>query len=302
MLAEDVRPSPPRMTRDAELDASGAQSLMAVSAALARGAPAVVILRHIAREVQRLSGADSVAIYQLDPQARVLRPIAGYHIPKTIPEALLRTPLPLSRWPLIAEALRDGEPVSSQRADWVAEAHTAFLDALPAHAALVVPMVVGGDAVGILYIAWWAPDTDLSGLPFPALCTVATSAGAALQALLVGRDTMRKLQHTETLLAVSRALSSTVDLYSVMRHLLRWTARTLNADMVGAYTLQEDGEWLVPIQGYRLPPQNVDALRRLKLSVKSSAFYAAGVAGRRRFERQPRIARRCSCRSWRATV
>ena len=281
MLTVDALDDTPRMTQDAQLESSVAQSLMAVSAALARGAPAVEILRKIAGEVQRLSGAESGAVYHLDPDARILRPIAGYHIPKSIPEALLRTPLPLSRWPIIAAALRDRETVSSQHPDWARGAPPAFLGALPRHAALIVPMIVGGEPVGIFYAAWWSPSAELPRLPSWALSTVATSAGAAMQALLVGRDTVTKLQHTETLLAVSRALSSTVDLYSVMRHLLRWKARTLSADMVGAYALQEDGEWLVPIQGYRLPPQDVDALRRLTLSVKTSAFYAAGVAGRR---------------------
>jgi signal transduction histidine kinase/ActR/RegA family two-component response regulator len=269
------------MTGDASLEVSVAQSLIAVSGALARGAPAVVILRHIAREAQRLSGADSVALYQLDPHARVLRPIAGYRIPKDIPEARLQTVLPLSRWPIVAAALRDREPVSSERPGWEEGTDAAFLGSLPRHAALIVPMIVGGDPVGILYAAWWAPGATVPPVRSAAFTALATSAGAALQALLVGRDTMRKLQHTEMLLAVSRALSSTLDLYSVMRHLLRWTARTLSADMVGAYALQEDGEWLVPVQGYRLPPEDVEALRRLKLSVKANAFYAAGVAGRR---------------------
>jgi len=228
MLTVDALDDTPRMTQDAQLESSVAQSLMAVSAALARGAPAVEILRKIAGEVQRLSGAESGAVYHLDPDARILRPIAGYHIPKSIPEALLRTPLPLSRWPIIAAALRDRETVSSQHPDWARGAPPAFLGALPRHAALIVPMIVGGEPVGIFYAAWWSPSAELPRLPSWALSTVATSAGAAMQALLVGRDTVTK-----------------------------------------------------PIQGYRLPPQDVDALRRLTLSVKTSAFYAAGVAGRR---------------------
>jgi GAF domain-containing protein len=78
--------------------------------------------------------------------------------------------------------------------------------------------------------------------------------------------------------AVSEALSSTVDVYAVMRHLLRWTARTFNADVVGAYVLEHNGEWLSPIQGYHLPEREVGALRTLKLSVKRHAFYATAAA------------------------
>jgi signal transduction histidine kinase len=268
------------MTDDPRLDSSAAQSLMAVSAALSQGAPAVVILRHIAREVQRVSGADTVAIYQLDEQAGALMPIAGYHVPKEIPASQRQSALLLSRWPAIAAALREREPVGSTDVGWANGADPDYLGALPAHSAVVIPMIVGGEPVGILFVFWWSASAAAPSPPSPALSMLATYAGAAMQSLLVGRDTMRKLQHTETLLAVSRALSSTLDLYSVMRHLLRWTARTLGSDVVGAYALQDD-EWLVPVQGYRLPPDDVDALRRTKLSVKTNAFYAAGAATRR---------------------
>ena len=268
------------MSSDAGLDASVAESLVAVSTALARGAPAVVILRHIAREVQRASGADSVGVYQLDLHARALTPIAGYHVPKEIPEARRQAPLPLARSRALAAALRERAPVSSADPRWQKGIEPAFLSALPPHAALAVPMVVGGESVGLLYLAWFSAPATVPRAS-AALSLLATSAGAAVQSLLVGRDTMRKLEHTEILLAVSRALSSTLDLYSVMRHLLRWTARALGSDMVGAYALQDDGEWLVPVQGYRLPRENVEALRALKLSVKTNAFYATGVSTRR---------------------
>ena len=72
-----------------------------MSAALARGAPAVLILRQIARELQRATGADTVAIYQLDPHARALVPIAAYHVPKDIPESRRQSLLALSHSPAL---------------------------------------------------------------------------------------------------------------------------------------------------------------------------------------------------------
>jgi signal transduction histidine kinase/CheY-like chemotaxis protein len=265
------------MSDDARLDTSAAQTLVAITAALSRNAPAVVILRHIAREVQRLTGAETAALFQLDSGARVLLPIAAYHVPKHITEDARRTTIALQSSPLIAAALRTREIVRSNDPQWIKGVDATWRAALPPHAVLFVPMVVGGDAVGVLYLGWWSrPPDDPPSVP-PALSFVAAAVGSALQALLVGRDTMRKLQHTETLLAVSRALSSTFDLYSVMRHLLRWATRTLGSDLVGAYTLQDD-EWLVPVQGYRLPPERVAGLRELRISVKQNAFYAAGAA------------------------
>ena len=55
----------------------------------------------------------------------------------------------------------------------------------------------------------------------------------------------------------------------------------LGADSIGSYLLDPDGEWLVPLHGYRLPPERLEALRALRLSIVQHAFYAEGARTRR---------------------
>src|SRR5689334_13013281 len=58
-----------------------------------------------------------------------------------------------------------------------------------------------------------------------------------------------RLRETETLLAVSRALSSTLDPTETMRRVAREIAGALSADMVGAYLADGARESLWPVAG-----------------------------------------------------
>jgi GAF domain-containing protein len=102
-----------------------------------------------------------------------------------------------------------------------------------------------------------------------------------LESFNLVQETNRKLKETEALLAASRAVSSTLDIGTLLRHFLRRVATVLDADGVGSYLLDRDGEWLVPLQGYRLPPDRLETLRALRLSIVQHAFYAEGVRSRR---------------------
>ena len=97
----------------------------------------------------------------------------------------------------------------------------------------------------------------------------------------LARQTQRKLAETQTLLSVSRALSSTLDLQGLLRHFLRAVATTLGADCVGAWLVQEDGEWMEPVAGYRIPPERLAGFRALRVSLLKHAFYAEAARTRR---------------------
>ena len=90
----------------------------------------------------------------------------------------------------------------------------------------------------------------------------------AERAELLRREQLR-LRETETLLAVSRALSSTLDPTETMRRVAREIALTLGADMVGAYLADTAHKSLWPVAGYRVPRNMVDAFRRIPIPLKN---------------------------------
>ena len=105
--------------------------------------------------------------------------------------------------------------------------------------------------------------------------------GLALENADLARQTEEKLRETETLLSVSRTLSSTLDLYPLLRHFLRQVARTIDCDSVGVWMVNPATGRLEPVVGYRVPPQLLDTIRKAQIDPEGSAFYAEGFRSRR---------------------
>ncbi|HEY3093803.1 MAG TPA: ATP-binding protein, partial [Vicinamibacterales bacterium] len=78
-----------------------------------------------------------------------------------------------------------------------------------------------------------------------------------------------RLRETETLLAVSRALSSTLDPIETMRRVAREIALAVGADMVGAYLADAARTKLSPVAGYHVPSEMIDAFRRIPIPIKN---------------------------------
>ena len=95
------------------------------------------------------------------------------------------------------------------------------------------------------------------------------------------RQTQIKLSETQTLLAVSRAVSSTLDVQSLVRLFLRQVATTFGADTVGLWMVDEDGQWLTPFAGYRVPTAPLTALREVRLSMVDHGIYAEAARTKR---------------------
>ena len=78
-----------------------------------------------------------------------------------------------------------------------------------------------------------------------------------------------RLRETQTLLAVSRALGSTLDPTETMRRVAREIALALGADMVGAYLADAARKSLWPVAGYHVPPDMLDTFRRVPIPLQN---------------------------------
>src|SRR6185436_3994671 len=72
----------------------------------------------------------------------------------------------------------------------------------------------------------------------------------------------------------SRAVSSTFDLQSLVRHFMRQVATTFEADTVGLWLVDETGRWLTPLAGYHVPPAQLEMLRGVRLSITDHPIFA----------------------------
>jgi signal transduction histidine kinase len=71
-------------------------------------------------------------------------------------------------------------------------------------------------------------------------------------------ETQQRLRSTETLLAVTQAVGSTLDPTETLRRVAREAGRALGADTVGAYLADADRTHLRPIAGYHVPKDRRD--------------------------------------------
>jgi GAF domain-containing protein/anti-sigma regulatory factor (Ser/Thr protein kinase) len=249
-------------------------TLLAVGEVLSQPGPSGEVMRRVAREVGRAFGADMVGLYGMSPARDALAPIAGYRVPKHLLERFLSNPFRLDRMPTVTAALRAGRSMWASDVTHDPRFDLEFLQHVEPHSVLFAPIAVRGDARGALFLVWWGTGRR----PLPAEISLLEGLGAqiglAMENIELAQQTAGKLQETETLLAVSRTLSSTLDLEEMPRQFLRHVTRSLGASSAGIWLLDEAGECLEPFMGYHIPKDRLGEIRRLRSPVADHPFYS----------------------------
>jgi GAF domain-containing protein len=163
-LLDQARRDDERRREDDELAASRAElaarvremgALVSVSAILGTTSDLTESLRLICRELGQLTGADTVAAYLIDHERGEVSPVAGYHIPPAVREALAGARLPL------AEARFSGDLLDGRNVVWSDDAPSdarfvnGFFARFPHRSCAFVPLRTGGHALGVLHLVWW---------------------------------------------------------------------------------------------------------------------------------------------------
>jgi len=270
-----------RLFAEAEERLRETRTLLAVGQVLSQPAPTDVLLRGVAAEVGRAFDADMVGVYLVDERRETLVPAAGYHVPKDLLEFFQARPLVLERSSALTAAFRSGAPVSSGDVHRDPGYDAEWTRRLPPYSMLFAPTLAHGLPVGGLFLVWWHTGRAFAPAELRLLDGVATQVGLAMENMELARQTQLKLSETETLLSMSRAVSSTLDVQGLVRHFLRQVATTFGADTVGLWMVDETGQWLTPLAGYRVPPPALAALRDVRLSLVDHAIYAEAARTRR---------------------
>jgi GAF domain-containing protein/CheY-like chemotaxis protein len=257
------------------------RTLLAVGQVLSQLGPTDVVLRGVAAEVGRAFGADMVGVFLVDERRTTLVPAAGYHVPKDLIDFFVRTPLVIDRSPALTQAFRDGRTVVSSDVHNDPTYDPEYTRGLPAHSTLFAPTLAHGQAVGGLFLVWWRTGRVFPPAEIHLLDGIAAQVGLAMENVELARQTQIKLTETETLLSVSRAVSTTLDVQSLVRLFLRQVATTFGADTVGLWMVDETGQWLTPFAGYRVPTPQLAALREVRLSLVDHAIYAEAARTKR---------------------
>jgi GAF domain-containing protein/CheY-like chemotaxis protein len=249
-------------------------TLLAVGRVFSEPGPTDEVMRRVAREVGQAFGADMVGAYVLDSRREQLVALAGYHVPPALRDFFRGHPIVLERSPGLVSVWSEGGSFTSADVHNDPRIDPAWTAALPPHSLLLTPTQARGESTGALFLVWWHTGHEFATGEIRLLEGIAAQVGLALENADLWLKTESKLRETETLLSVSRALSSTLDLSTLFRHFLRRVGSTVGADSVGVWLLAEDGEWLEPHTGHQVPRARFEVLRNLRLSVVAHEFYA----------------------------
>jgi GAF domain-containing protein/CheY-like chemotaxis protein len=271
-----------RLFAEAQERLQETSTLLAVGQALSQPAPLAEQLRRVARAMGQAFGADTVGVYVFDESRERLHPLAGWRVPASLRDVFRDHPIVASRQPILGEVWRSGRAVGSGDPQNDERFDRPWARLFPPHSVLLAPTRAHGQNIGALFLVWWTAGRAFSEAETRLVEGIAAQVGLAMENAELARQREIKLQETETLLSVSRALSSTLDLDALLRQLLRRLASTIGADTVGVLRLAEDGHTLLPWAGYRVPIDRLDLLRHeLRLSIADDAFYAEAARTRR---------------------
>ncbi len=134
-----------------------------------------------------------------------------------------------------------------------------------------LPLAVRGRTLGVMMARKIIPP-GATGDEEQLLKIVANQVAIAVENARLYAEVQQHLRETQTLLSVSQAVSSTLDLTETMRRVARAAARALGADMVGAYLADPDQISLRAIAGYHVPKQLIEAFRTSPIPLKGHAF------------------------------
>jgi signal transduction histidine kinase/CheY-like chemotaxis protein len=136
---------------------------------------------------------------------------------------------------------------------------------------ICVPLMIDDLAIGVL--ACLSRQRREFGPEDVALVqALGTSAAVGIRNAQLHEQTELRLSHTQTLVAVSQAVGSTLDLSEVLRRTTREMVRALGGDTGVAWLLTPGTEQLVPLVGYHIPKDLLPKASSMTLR-RDAAFF-----------------------------
>jgi signal transduction histidine kinase/CheY-like chemotaxis protein len=138
-----------------------------------------------------------------------------------------------------------------------------------------VPLVLEHAPIGVL-LCWSRQHREFQSDEVALAQALGTSAAVGIRNARLHEETELRLRHTETLVSVSQAVGSTLDLSEVLRRTTREMVRALGADTGMAWLLTPMRDRFVPLVGYHVPKDLLNKAAMAALKVDDPFFATVG--------------------------
>jgi GAF domain-containing protein/CheY-like chemotaxis protein/tetratricopeptide (TPR) repeat protein len=140
--------------------------------------------------------------------------------------------------------------INRNLADESAKLDAAVVAGSPAKSYLGVPLIIGGEARGVIALQNVDRDDAFSDADLRLLTTLSLNMGVALENVRLFAETQRRAGEMEALTEIGREISSTLDLRTVLDRIARNARELLSASTSAVYLLEPDGRTLRPIVAF----------------------------------------------------
>src|SRR5947208_12757433 len=216
------------------------EALAAISATVSSTLDVREALRRICRELVRLLGADTAAVYLQDLASVSLVPTAAYHVPREYLQTLSSTPLPLKAQGVLLPLWQERRPVYSDDVARDARFRHGMFRSFPHQSALLLPLIVEDEVIGGFYVVWWTAHRRFSDRELRGLDHVCEQVGFFLRNARLYEQAERNQHRLEVLNDVSRRLAAVHDPEEVLTVIVNEAAQLVGAEAAGLRLLQGD--------------------------------------------------------------
>ena len=202
-----------------------------------------------------LTGAGTVAAHLVDAERTRLEPVAAYHVPKHLLEAVAASPVPLAEQGFRETVFEEGRIAWSD--DVTHDPRFAFplFRAFPHQSGLIIPLVLENQVAGTLYLVWWNERRRFDDAELAVLQAVGQQAGILLRSARLHAATERQARQATKLYEVAGQLASTFDLDRVLDRVAQTTLDLLACDASGIYAYDAARGGLVLRRALHLDPE-----------------------------------------------
>ena len=195
-------------------------------------------LRMICRQLGALTGADTVAAYLLDRERQCVQPVAGYHVPKSLLEALAVSSVTVGELQFRDVLFNDGRAVWTDDAPGDARFANSLFTLFPHQSALVIPLTVDEETSGGFYLVWWERRRQFDYEEIEMLAAIGDQVGVLLRNARLREALEHRTTRLRELVHVNQVLSSSLDSREVLTEIARAAARLAGAPGVVFYVAE----------------------------------------------------------------
>lgn len=216
------------------------EALLAIASAISSTRDFQEALRRVCRELARLIGAETASVHLLDRRSGLLRPFAGYHLPKEHLPILSTAPLRLKDQGFYLPLWKEKRPVYSEDVSHDSRFCDELFRLIPHQSGLLLPLVIDGEVEGAFYLVWWTARRRFTERELALMDTVSGQATLLLRNTRLFEQVDHDRRRLAALHEVGRRLAGAHLTEEVLSLIVNESAQLLGAEAAGLRLLEGD--------------------------------------------------------------